>query len=74
MCCTVCPGCNDNDPCTQDLQAGLLCGHIPAPDGTPCDDDGNVCNGPETCQQGTCTFGAPPLNCNDKNPCTKRQL
>jgi hypothetical protein len=52
VCCTVCTGCNDNDPCTQDLEAGLLCAHTPAPDGTPCDDDGNVCNGQETCQQG----------------------
>jgi hypothetical protein len=69
VCCTVCTGCNDNDPCTQDLEAGLLCAHIPAPDGTPCDDDGDVCNGQATCQQGACTPGT-PLNCNDNNACT----
>ena len=68
VCCTVCSGCNDNDPCTQDLQAGLLCAHIPAPDAILCD-DGNVCNGHETCQQGACTEGVPPT-CIDHNPCT----
>jgi hypothetical protein len=68
VCCTGCTGCNDNDPCTQDLEAGLLCAHTPAPDGTPCD-DGTVCNGHETCAQGICTVG-PPLSCDDSNHCT----
>ncbi|MCZ6654716.1 MAG: S8 family serine peptidase, partial [Planctomycetota bacterium] len=32
-------------------------------------DDGNVCNGAETCLAGTCQDGT-PLNCDDGNPCT----
>ncbi|MCH7687838.1 MAG: hypothetical protein IH899_14335, partial [Planctomycetes bacterium] len=32
-------------------------------------DDGNVCNGAETCLGGTCQAGT-PLNCDDGNPCT----
>jgi hypothetical protein len=70
VCCTVCSGCNDDNPCTEDLEAGLLCAHTPAPDGTRCDQVGSVCVGPDsTCQQGVCTTG-PPLNCDDKNDCT----
>ena len=30
-----------------------------APDGTPCD-DGDPCNGPESCMSGVCQHGAPP--------------
>lgn len=37
------------------LAAGGACPG--APDGTPCDDDGDVCNGPETCQAGICRHG-----------------
>lgn len=32
-------------------------------------DDGNVCNGAETCVSGSCQAGT-PLNCNDGNACT----
>ena len=38
------------------------------PNGTSCS-DGNVCNGNDTCQNGSCTHGL-ALNCNDGNPCT----
>ena len=38
------------------------------PNGTSCS-DGNVCNGAETCQNGTCTAGT-ALVCNDNNVCT----
>lgn len=44
------------------------CVHAPVADGTGCS-DGNVCNGAETCQVGTCTPGT-SLDCNDNNPCT----
>ncbi len=33
-------------------------------------DDGNACNGHETCQNHVCVVGIPP-DCNDHNPCTK---
>ena len=38
------------------------------PDGTLCV-DGDVCNGEEQCQTGSCTAG-PPLDCDDADPCT----
>jgi PKD repeat protein len=38
------------------------------PDGASCS-DGNVCNGAETCQAGTCTAGT-ALVCDDGNVCT----
>jgi hypothetical protein len=68
VCCPVCPGCNDNDPCTQDLESGLLCAHLRAPDGTSCG-DGNLCTGNAVCESGACTPGI-PLDCADFNPCT----
>src|SRR5262249_2227237 len=33
-------------------------------------DDGNACNGRETCQNHVCVLGIPP-DCNDHNPCTR---
>ncbi len=39
-----------------------------APNGSSCS-DGNLCNGAETCQNGTCTSGT-ALVCNDGNVCT----
>jgi len=38
-------------------------------EGTGLCDDGNVCNGHETCVSGACVPGT-PLNCDDSNPCT----
>jgi hypothetical protein len=67
-CCTICSGCYDNNPCTQDIAAGGLCLHLNDTDSSICS-DGNVCNGVETCAQGACTEGV-PLNCNDHNACT----
>lgn len=37
-------------------------------DGTSCD-DGDVCNGAESCSSGACLRGV-PLDCNDRNTCT----
>jgi hypothetical protein len=68
-CCTICSGCYDNNPCTQDVGNGSpLCLHLKAPDGTNCE-DGSVCNGTELCQNGMCASGA-SLSCEDDNPCT----
>jgi hypothetical protein len=68
-CCTICSGCYDNNPCTQDIAAGALCLHLNDTENNPCS-DGNVCNGVEGCAaDGTCLPGTPPT-CDDKNPCT----
>src|SRR5262249_10577580 len=61
--------CDDGNPCTADTCNSVTgCAHTPVPNGTPCL-DGNVCNGSETCQAGSCTAGT-PLVCDDQNPCT----
>jgi hypothetical protein len=68
-----CPGealqCDDGDPCTQnicDSQTGCI---FPAKaDGTSCD-NGNLCDGLETCVRGYCREGDPP-DCDDGSPCT----
>src|SRR5439155_908789 len=61
--------CNDGNPCTTDsCDPRLGCQHTNAANGTSCP-DGTLCNGAETCQNGTCTGGT-PLNCDDGNPCT----
>jgi uncharacterized repeat protein (TIGR01451 family) len=70
----VCSGappvnCDDGNPCTTDTcDAVLGCQNIPVSNGSPCL-DGNLCNGAESCQAGTCTAGT-ALNCNDTNVCT----
>ncbi len=61
--------CNDNNPCTTDsCNPSTGCIFTPVANGTSCS-DGNLCNGAETCLNGTCTAGT-PINCNDNNPCT----
>jgi subtilisin family serine protease len=40
----------------------------PCPSDAACN-DGNPCNGVETCRSGMCVAGT-PLNCDDANPCT----
>ena len=67
--------CNDANVCTHRLlQPGdrLPTARARGTNGTACS-DGNVCNGTETCQAGTCTAGT-ALNCNDGNVCTARHL
>ena len=66
--CAIKGFCNDGNPCTIDSCSNKKCVYASAKDGTKCD-DGNVCNGADTCQKGKCTAGA-TLNCNDNNPCT----
>jgi len=66
--CTADSDCNDDNPCTDDTcDASGNCVFTPN-DANSCD-DGDVCNGPETCQAGTCVSGT-PLDCNDGDPCT----
>jgi len=60
--------CDDSNPCTDDVcTPNVGCEHTPN-DANPCD-DADACNGAETCQDGTCTAGQPPV-CDDANPCT----
>jgi len=61
--------CADANPCTTDTCDPVAgCKHTVVPNGTSCS-DANVCNGNDTCQNGSCTHGI-ALNCNDGNPCT----
>jgi hypothetical protein len=47
--------CTDNNPCAVGICDPILgCESIPVTNGTACS-DGNVCNGAETCQAGSCT-------------------
>ncbi len=47
----ICPGCNDNDPCTADnYDPAIHCRHTPVTDGTACSTT--------TCPNGTCTCRA----------------
>ncbi len=62
------PDCNDKNPCTADECApGAGCQNLPDAGGS-CD-DGDPCNGTETCSDGLCA-GTAPLDCDDGNPCT----
>jgi EGF domain/RTX calcium-binding nonapeptide repeat (4 copies) len=61
--------CNDGNVCTfEQCQPVLGCSNPPVANGTLCLDS-TVCNGSETCQNGTCTAG-PPLVCDDGAFCT----
>lgn len=65
------PSCNDGNRCTNDWydSSAGRCRYDPLPDGTSCS-DGVFCDGPETCQGGSCTGGAPP-SCDDGDGCTE---
>ncbi len=64
-CCNdVCGGCVDSNPCTLDVCSDdlAMCGQMPAPAGTSCD-DGQFCNGSETCSAtGECTSAGNPCS------------
>lgn len=53
--------CDDGNPCTIDTISGSNCVYSSAPIGTPCN-DGLFCNGPDTCNGGTCSL-------HSGNPC-----
>lgn len=62
------PECEDTNPCAVgscDPEQG--CVSEPVADGTSCD-DGDVCNGAEVCEAGTCKAGT-PLLCESENEC-----
>ena len=60
--------CDDKNPCTYDYcDEARGCLHTPK-DGV-CE-DGNLCNGPDYCENGVCVSGD-AIVCDDKNPCTR---
>lgn len=62
------PECDDFNPCTTDsCDPAAGCMNLPN-DGNLCD-DGDRCNGLESCQDGICVPGEPP-DCDDGNACT----
>jgi len=64
------PDCSTDNACTNDYcDAALGCKHDPVAAGTPCPDD-DLCNGEETCLEGTCRAAAAPTDCDDLNECT----
>jgi hypothetical protein len=67
--------CDDNNPCTTDVcGTNGTCTNTRIAGCTACTsnahcDDGNACNGAETCQAGLCTAGT-TLTCDDGDACT----
>jgi hypothetical protein len=59
--CTEHVDCEDGEPCTVDecLMTDGVCRHTPKVDGESCD-DGDFCNGYETCTSGACTSSGDP--------------
>lgn len=64
-----CQTCDDGNPCTDDSCDGTRCVYTPVEAGKSCDTDSNMCNGTAKCE-GTVCKTAPPVVCNDGNPCT----
>jgi hypothetical protein len=54
--------CNDHNPCTRDTCGGEYCQYEPV-DGVSCE-DGNFCNGADTCMAGICSE-------HNGDPCTR---
>ncbi|NOZ01563.1 MAG: hypothetical protein GXP54_06705 [Deltaproteobacteria bacterium] len=60
--------CDDGKSCTKDSCDPVVgCVNMPLTD-APCE-DGDLCHGPDSCQDGECAAG-PAIDCNDHNPCT----
>ncbi len=61
--------CDDGRRCTYDrCNPDSGCENVALPNGSSCD-DGNHCNGFDTCAEGICQPGVPP-ECDDDDPCT----
>ena len=71
------PGCDDDNPCTQDSWSAQLESCVHRPSAGECD-DGNPCTELDQCQQGRCVGvynpeaggSCSPPACDDGNPCT----
>lgn len=55
--------------CEAATCSGGVCGVGPAPDGTPCTEDGVFCNGAEVCQSGACVSPGDPCPIGDDDDC-----
>jgi uncharacterized membrane protein YgcG len=66
--CSSAANCNDNNPCTADTCNSGFCSRTRLADGTACA-NATVCDGAETCQNGWCAAGTPPV-VDDGNVCT----
>jgi len=65
------PDCTPTNPCLEgSCQPGQGCVTTPRADGSPCD-NGNLCDGTDSCRQGQCLPAGSPLDCDDDNPCTE---
>jgi hypothetical protein len=60
--------CDDGHPCTDDICSGGSCMHVANDE--ICPDDGDVCNGPERCDEYDGCVSGPALDCDDGNECT----
>lgn len=68
QCTGAATGCDDGNPCTDDLCVpGEGCANTA--NFEPCD-DGDPCSLGDQCIEGECVTGFLPLDCNDGNPCT----
>ena len=59
--------CNDDNPCTDDTCDLGVCRRTPRENGAGCD-DGQFCNGADTCQAGVCEHAG--RDCADTHDCT----
>ena len=68
--CQSAADCQDPSPCTESDCVDALCVTRYLAEGTPCDDDGNACNGSAACDaHGSCVESGPP-SIDDGNACT----
>jgi len=65
----TCGDCDDAIDCTADSCNTLTGACIHVPNNTACN-DGNMCNGIETCSAAVGCISGTPLSCSDANPCT----
>ena len=61
-------GCDDQNPCTDDLCDPAV-GCVQVQNFDPCS-DGDPCSGGDTCDGGACVPGLLELQCDDDQPCT----
>ncbi|CAN5253045.1 hypothetical protein BH09MYX1_BH09MYX1_28310 [soil metagenome] len=61
---------DDGSSCTLDTCSNGVVNHSPAPDGTSCDPDNDVCTGTQTCSGGLCNSAVVAAPTDDGDICT----